>query len=301
MAGQIVARRGKSKPRPSWNEFAHALTARDGRIGLNRSRTNPQPVHATPKCRHPSTGESAGLRHIDTKAWPNAATFGSKAGRRIMAMLAVFDLDGTLLDGDSTALWLWERVRRSPLRALAALAVFPIAAPMVALPRTRRAGASILLWIATVGLCELALRELCALFGQRFRRGDSALAWRAGGMAALTEHLRAGDRVVVVTAASALLAQVLIEPLGHPIDILATSLKPRAGGWVADIHCRNQRKCQALAEAGHGARWAYAYTDSLDDLPLLRGAERPVIVKGGKAAERRLFRAGLTQARAAVW
>jgi phosphatidylglycerophosphatase C len=42
---------------------------------------------------------------------------------------------------------------------------------------------------------------------------------------------------------------------------------------VADIHCRNQRKCQALAEAGHGKRWAYAYTDSLDDLPLLRGAE----------------------------
>ena len=36
-------------------------------------------------------------------------------------MLAVFDLDGTLLDGDSTGIWLWERVRRSPLRALLAL------------------------------------------------------------------------------------------------------------------------------------------------------------------------------------
>ena len=58
---------------------------------------------------------------------------------------------------------------------------------------------------------------------------------------------------------------------------------------------------QALAEAGHGKRWAYAYTDSLDDLPLLRGAETPVIVKGGKAAERRLFRAGLVNGRVAVW
>lgn len=216
-------------------------------------------------------------------------------------MLAVFDLDGTLLDGDSTALWLWDRVRRSPLRALLTLAVAPVAAPMVALPRTRRAGASILLWIATFGLCEKGLRNSLDKFGQAFRAGDSALAWRAGGLAVLNEHLAHGDRVVVVTAAPALLAQALIAPLGRPIEVLGTSLKRRGGGWVADVHCRNQRKCQALAEAGHGARWTYAYTDSLDDLPLLRGAEKPVIVKGGKAAERRLFRAGLLNGRAAAW
>lgn len=216
-------------------------------------------------------------------------------------MLAVFDLDGTLLDGDSTGLWLWGRVKHSPLRALALLAVAPIAAPMVIVPRTRRAGASILLWIATAGLCERALRDSCARFGEAFRTGQSALAWRAGGLATLRGHLEAGDRVVVVTAAPALLAQALIGPLGHPIEVLGTSLKRRGGGWVADVHCRNQRKCQALLEAGHGARWGYAYTDSLDDLPLLRGAEKPVIVKGGKKAEQRLFRAGLANGRAAAW
>lgn len=216
-------------------------------------------------------------------------------------MTAVFDLDGTLLNSDSTALWLWDRMKRSPLRALAMLAVAPIAVPMVAIPRTRRAGASVLLWIATVGLCEKGLRESCARFGDAFRSGQNRLAWRAGGMAALNEHLARGEPVVVVTAAPALLAQALIAPLGHPIEVLGTTLKRRGGGWVADVHCRNQRKCQALAEAGHGARWSYAYTDSLDDLPLLRGADRPVIVKGGKAAERRLFRAGLPQARAAIW
>jgi phosphatidylglycerophosphatase C len=171
---------------------------------------------------------------------------------------------------------------------------------MVALPRTRRAGASILLWIATVGLCERGLRESCARFGEAFRVGGGA-SWRTGGLAALNDHLESGDHVVVVTAAPTLLAQALIGPLGHPIEVLGTSLKRRGGGWVADVHCRNQRKCQALADAGHGARWAYAYTDSLDDLPLLRGAEKPVIVKGGKAAERRLFRAGLANGRAAAW
>ena len=75
-------------------------------------------------------------------------------------MLAVFDLDGTLLDSDSTALWLWERVRRSWARTAATLLVAPVAVPMVLVPCTRQAGASILLWIATAGLSEAGWNEL---------------------------------------------------------------------------------------------------------------------------------------------
>ena len=201
-------------------------------------------------------------------------------------MLAVFDLDGTLLDGDSTALWLWDRARRSVPRLLATLLVAPVAIPMVVAPRTRRTGASILLWIATVGLDERALRDSCADFAARFYAQGLPLRWRGQG---------------VVTAAPTLLAQALIAPLGRPIIVLGTSLKRRAGGWVADVHCRHQRKCQALAEAGHGQRWAYAYTDSLDDLPLLRGADAPMIVGCGKAAKRRLGRARLPNGRACAW
>jgi len=216
-------------------------------------------------------------------------------------MLAVFDLDGTLLDGDSTALWLWGRVRRSVPRLLATLLVAPVAIPMVVAPRTRRAGASILLWIATAGLNERELRDSCADFADRFRDKALPLRWRGPGMATLDEHLAHGDEVVVVTAAPTVLAQALIDPLDRPIVVLGTSLKHRAGGWVADVHCRNQRKCQALAEAGHGKRWAYAYTDSLDDLPLLRGADAPMIVGCGKAAYRRLSRARLPNCRAEAW
>ncbi len=216
-------------------------------------------------------------------------------------MLAVFDLDGTLLDGDSTALWLWGRVRRSVPRLLATLLVAPIAIPMVIAPRTRRAGASILLWIATAGLSERELRASCADFAGRFQAKALPLRWRGPGMATLDEHLAHGDEVVVVTAAPTVLAQALITPLDRPIVVLGTSLKRRAGGWVADVHCRIQRKCQALAEAGHGKRWAYAYTDSLDDLPLLRGADAPMIVGCGKAARRRLSRARLPNCRASAW
>jgi phosphatidylglycerophosphatase C len=218
-----------------------------------------------------------------------------------MAMLAVFDMDGTLLNGDSTALWLWERAKRSPLRLIATLAVAPVAVPMVALPFTRRAGASILLWIATAGLSEQQLLASCDDFARAFVEKRCSLAWKPQALAALDGHVAAGDRVVVVTAAPTCLANALLRTLDQRVDVLGTSLKPGLGGWIANIHCRNQRKCQALAEAGHGARWAYAYTDSLDDLPILRAADKPVIVKGGKAAERRLFRAGLMNGRAAAW
>lgn len=218
-----------------------------------------------------------------------------------MAMLAVFDMDGTLLNGDSTALWLWGRVKRSPLRLLTTFAVAPVAIPMVALPFTRRLGASILLWIATAGLSERALLASCDDFARAFVEKRCGLSWKSQALVALDGHVAAGDRVVVVTAAPTCLANALLRTLGRDVDVLGTSLKPGLGGWIANIHCRNQRKCQALAEAGHGARWAYAYTDSLDDLPLLRAADTPVIVKGGKAAERRLFRAGLLNGRAAAW
>jgi phosphatidylglycerophosphatase C len=216
-------------------------------------------------------------------------------------MLAVFDLDGTLLDGDSTALWMWRRFKSSALRVTAALLVAPFAVPMVLAPCTRRAGASMLLWIATVGLNERALRQSFVDFAADLAQGNLPLAWRGPGLTALDSHLDVGDRVVIVTAAPALLAQALVDPLRKPILVLGTTLKPKAGGWVADVHCRNQRKCQALSEAGHGARWAYAYTDSLDDLPLLRGADHPVMVKGGPAAKRRLNRAGLSHGQAFVW
>jgi phosphatidylglycerophosphatase C len=245
---------------------------------------------------------SQSARYSDIKRRLDDGGPAFRGSRRTgQAMLAVFDLDGTLLDGDSTALWLWGRVRRSLPRAIVTLLVAPVAVPMVLIPRTRRAGASILLWIATVGLSEPALRASCADFAERFRTGALPLRWRNLGLAALDAHLAAGDRVVIVTAAPAMLAQALVAPLDRPIVVLGTSLKRRAGGWVADVHCRNLRKCQALAEAGHGVRWAYAYTDSLDDLPLLRGADRPTIVKGGQAAQQRLSRAGLPHGQASAW
>lgn len=182
-----------------------------------------------------------------------------------MPETAVFDLDGTLLDGDSTARWLQEQLIRPRVRIAFALLSLVAAVPLLAAPALRRWGASILIWLATLGMSDAEMRASFADFAGRVRKGRSRLRWRPRALAALDAHLARGDRVVVVTAAPRLLAQALIDELQRPVDVLGTSLRRTAGGLVAARHCRHQVKCAVLREAGYGEAWAYAYSDSSDD------------------------------------
>jgi phosphatidylglycerophosphatase C len=56
------------------------------------------------------------------------------------------------------------------------------------------------------------------------------------------------------------------------VEVVASRLQPRRR------HCIGAAKIPALAEIGIIAPWDIAYSDSLMDLPMLRGARRPVLV-----------------------
>jgi phosphatidylglycerophosphatase C len=183
--------------------------------------------------------------------------------------LAVFDLDGTLLAGDSTVAWLRMLFLSSWLRLTVAALTFPISLPLVLLPATRRIGASVLLWIATVGYDQNALMESIEAFAKRFERGECSLRWRSDGLRAMESHLAAADRVLVVTAAPVWLAQRL---LGSRSLVLGSTLTRSWGGWVLGHHCYGNKKCLILEQNGYGTAWDYAYTDSYDDAPLLAAA-----------------------------
>jgi phosphatidylglycerophosphatase C len=200
----------------------------------------------------------------------------------------VFDLDGTLLDGDSTSFWLWEMVRGSRRRSVTIAALAPVAAALILIPRFRRLGASLLTWVATAGLTEAQLISSFERFALRLKDGHLRLQWRGLGLSTLEEHLSRGERVVIVTGAPVDLARALFRTLDKDIHILGSSLKVVGGGWVAERHCRHQEKCRMLDEAGYGERWAFAYTDSADDLPLLLGAEQPRLINAHPLVRRRL-------------
>lgn len=195
---------------------------------------------------------------------------------------AVFDLDGTLLAGDSTGHWLHETLRASPLRLAAGLALLPATGPLLLHPASRSAGAIPLFWLATLGLDERALRASFTAFVGRVQRGDGPLRWRERGLQTLERHLGFGHRVVVVTGAPALLARALLEArgFGQRVTVLGTLLNLRARGWTVYRHCHGPEKCRFLAEAGYGSAWSYAYSDSAEDAPILARAQQPFLVNG---------------------
>jgi len=214
---------------------------------------------------------------------------------------AIFDLDGTLLDGDSTGRWMRELLTQSWPRGAAALLIAPVACTMLLFPTLRRNGASAFLWIATVGMDEPALRRSLNDFAARFGAGTTSLKWRAGGLVALEDHLKKRHRVAVVTAAPTLLAEALLSPWAPSVAVLGSSLKRFAGGWVGDRHCRGEEKCVCLAERGYPDRWAFAYTDSRDDRPLLERAERPFLVNASAEQLAKLRKMGLTLLEGLSW
>jgi phosphatidylglycerophosphatase C len=188
-----------------------------------------------------------------------------------LTQIAVFDLDGTLLAGDSTAAWLRMLLLSSWLRLIVAAITLPTCLFLIWFPASRRIGASVLLWIATVGYDQNTLVDSIEAFVKRFEQGERSIRWRNDGLEAMDRHLAAGDRVLVVTAAPLWLAERLLASRPD-VRVLGSTLVRRWGGWLVGHHCYGKEKCRTLEQNGYGTAWDYAYTDSYDDAPLLAAA-----------------------------
>ncbi len=198
----------------------------------------------------------------------------------------IFDLDGTLLDGDSTAAWMAARIRKSFVRVTAAVLAAPLAVPLTVFAPTRRLGGSLYLWIASFGFDEEDLKASFQAFAEKLS-SDGKIAWHEEGLACLNAHITRGEHVIVATASPLWLADPIVHSLGKRVTVVGSIIKPLLGGWVASHHCRNRAKCAAILKAGHGAQWSAAYSDSIDDLPLLSQATQAFLVNGSGRARRR--------------
>ncbi len=201
--------------------------------------------------------------------------------------LAIFDLDHTLLDGDSDVLWcqflmdegVLDRTSFEPRNQ--------------AMERDYRAGV-----VSAQAFCEFYVGTLA---------GRSAADWQplrerfwvkwvqprlCPGTAALLAHHRAqGDRLVMSTATNRYITELTAQGLGIA-DLLATEvdwadgvctgrtqgvLNMREGKvarlhtWLAEQGLDEAARAQALADA-------WFYSDSANDLPLLGAVGHPVVV-----------------------
>ena len=106
----------------------------------------------------------------------------------------------------------------------------------------------------------------------------------AKGEALVREHHEAGDRVVIITATNRFITGPIAARLG--VDtLLATECEMQDGrytGRLTDTPCFQEGKVTRierwLEETGHSLEGAYFYSDSRNDLPLLERVAHPVAV-----------------------
>jgi phosphatidylglycerophosphatase C len=207
--------------------------------------------------------------------------------------VVLFDFDGVLVAGDSFAHVLRTLIRERWWRRALALAVTPIAMPLLLSGRHMSLGAAIYQRVALLGEEAGAFDRRLAGFAQALARNPARV--HAEAIAALRAHVASGDRVLVVSGSEQRLVGGVLAAQGiHGVEVVASQLVHEGGKWRVARHCYGARKVEALAELGI-ERWEVAYTDSLSDLPMLAGARRAVLVNASDAllerATRRLGRA----------
>jgi phosphatidylglycerophosphatase C len=192
----------------------------------------------------------------------------------------LMDFDGVIVREDSLGQFLRHHLLRTPWRAPGFFAASSALVPMIGVPATRSRGLRLLLRAGFAGLSLEQYRERAVAFG-------TALAGRPGallqpGLDAARSHLQDGDRVVVVTGSEETLARAVLDAAGlQDVELIASRVTATPFGLALAVHAYGPVKVRELLARGIEAPWDVAYSDSSADLPMLRGAERAVLVNLG--------------------
>ncbi|MBA1188291.1 HAD family hydrolase [Pseudomonas entomophila] len=207
--------------------------------------------------------------------------------------LALFDLDNTLLGGDSDHAWGDYLCARGVLDPIA------YKRRNDAFYQDYLAGTLDLQAYLAFSLDILAVTDPATLaqWHQDFMRDCIEPIILPKALALLQQHREAGDQLVIITATNRFVTGPIARRLGVRA-LLATECERQDGrftGRSTDIPCFREGKVTRLErwmlENGHDLEDSYFYSDSMNDLPLLARVTHPVAVDPDPAlraeAERR--------------
>lgn len=194
--------------------------------------------------------------------------------------LALFDLDNTLLAGDSDHSWGEFLCQRGLVDAVA------YQARNDAFYADYCAGKLDVVAYQNFSQAILGRTEMAQLaqWHAEFMREVIEPIILAKGEALLAQHRAAGDKLVIITATNRFVTAPIAARLG--VDtLLATECGMQDGrytGQITGVPCYQGGKVvrlgEWLKETGHSLDDSYFYSDSRNDLPLLEQVAHPVAV-----------------------
>lgn len=203
-----------------------------------------------------------------------------RAGRH--DVLAVFDVDGTLVETNVVEYYFWMRLRDQPARDWPLfLARMARRAPRwLALERNSRAEFQRSFYREYAGLDAEEMRHL----GREALEAVTLRRIYPAGIRRIREHKRAGHRVLLLTGAM----DVVVEPLAELLEVevdCAHLLIDQDGRLTGDLvspppagEARGALLQRFAREGQADLSSSFAYADSLSDLPMLEGVGTPVAV-----------------------
>ncbi len=195
---------------------------------------------------------------------------------RFTVRLALFDLDNTLLGGDSDHAWGDWLCARGILDGVA------YKARNDAFYQDYLAGKLDIQNYLNFSLEILGRSEMRQLadWHLEFMRECIEPIILAKGEALLAEHRAAGDRLLIITATNRFVTEPIAARLG--VETLLATECEMADGRYTDVPCFKEGKVTRLnrwlAENGLDLSDSAFYSDSMNDLPLLEQVTRPIAV-----------------------
>jgi HAD superfamily hydrolase (TIGR01490 family) len=196
-------------------------------------------------------------------------------------VLAVFDVDGTLVETNVVEYFLWMRLRAQPLEDWPAFMARMLgrAPRWLYLERRSRAQFQRSFYREYEGLDPEVMRQL----GREALDAVTLRRIYPEGMRRIREHKRAGHRVLLLTGA----LDVVVEPLADllEVEVDCAHLLVRDGRLTGDLQSpppAGEARAALLEDyaerSGVLLAESFAYADSLSDLPMLELVGTPVAV-----------------------
>ena len=193
-------------------------------------------------------------------------------------MIAIFDLDRTVTTQGTFTPWLFGFVRRQPWRVMALPVILIAVLAYILNLHTRKQLKQVMLWCVVAGQSAELVAEVNAAF---------IALWvprrcRPGALAAIAQHQRQGDMVVLATASNDIYAVPIARALGIE-KVLATRVEigndGRLTGRILGSNCYGPDKLEMVQAAlGPIEGKAIVYSDHHSDLPLMVWAGEGVAV-----------------------